>query len=424
LGVLLGSAPAAAKPVRQDRDFHLLNYRLPETAVGGTLSLTLEECGSSLTVSGEFALKAEAGAAGPVFTLTPRDLEGFRTKRTLNIALHDSGTIATINSSNADRTGAILGNVVKFAASVAGAFFGVGVPKASLAGGQTICSKAVEAALHRVRQIDDLIVTLRGQSLPQDPSDYSKNVRMIDRLIVERQGLRSGLLHVDLEAPFDLAAAAPAGADSVGGTVQVDLKPIAKAWLKGTVPAGQAISVEWKAALPPGLSGVPAQAPAQTCQDELAQAGRARMICLVDPARVRFSATAKATGLQWIGGSPQLEAKKTFPVAQWGTLQRLLLNAKLGSAREVSLTLDKFGRVSDMKWNSEARGENLTGSAATLAGQIQGIASANSDLAQQKAEIEELTTQQSLNRLRACRDILSRGGSKCPADAEVEATPE
>lgn len=418
ISLLMAASAAEAKDkVRQDADFHLINYRLPETKLAATLALTLEECGGTPTVSGEFALRGDAAAARNVFTLTPGDLEGARTKRVLNITLHDTGTIATINSNNADRTGSIIGNVIKFAASVAGAFLGVNLPKASFAGGQSsICSEGILAALYRVRRIDDMIVTLRGRPLPEDPLTYRRNSRMIDRLIAERESLRSGLLRVELEEALTL--------DGLAGTAQVDLMPMAKKWFKGAVPNGQTVSVAWTAVLASGALPRPGEAPAEACETALKDAGKARFICFVEPARVQFAATATATGLTWVGGAPKLEAKKAIPVAQWGTLQRLHLNARFGSARDLALTLDKFGRASEMKWSSEARLENITGSAATIAGQVQGIVAANSDLARQKAEIDELTTQQTLNRLRACRDILSRGGSKCPTDAEVDDAAE
>jgi hypothetical protein len=120
------------------------------------------------------------------------------------------------------------------------------------------------------------------------------------------------------------------------------------------------------------------------------------------------------------GNRPAPEASASFPVAQWGTLERLYLGAGFGSAREVSLTLDKFGRTTEMKWSSEARAENITGTASSAAEQVQKFVSANSEVARSKEEIEALETQQTLNRLRACEEILERGGSKCPEEADEE----
>jgi hypothetical protein len=119
-----------------------------------------------------------------------------------------------------------------------------------------------------------------------------------------------------------------------------------------------------------------------------------------------------------------LEKAEVFPVPQWGALRTFPLVAAVGSSRQVSLTLDKFGRASELKWSSEAKLESLTGTAADLAGKVQGVVSANSAVNRNKAEIEELTTLQSLNRLRACREILDQGGSACPAEAPTPAEPQ
>jgi hypothetical protein len=109
---------------------------------------------------------------------------------------------------------------------------------------------------------------------------------------------------------------------------------------------------------------------------------------------------------------------------QWGKLWELSTLAAVGASRKTGIVLDKFGRATEMKWSSEARAESLTSTAAAVASQVQTIVSAKSTVNQQKAEIEELTTQQQLNRLRACKEILEAGGSQCPAEAELPAEPE
>jgi hypothetical protein len=64
--------------------------------------------------------------------------------------------------------------------------------------------------------------------------------------------------------------------------------------------------------------------------------------------------------------------------------------------------------------SSSARAENVTAGLAGLAAQASALASANNQLARQKSKIEELTTQQQLNKLRSCQETPAVGGYTCP----------
>ena len=135
------------------------------------------------------------------------------------------------------------------------------------------------------------------------------------------------------------------------------------------------------------------------------------------PATVTFSLAITAAGMSLASGP--LSAQGKFPIPQWGVIRILPLSAGFGSNRETSLTLDKFGRVTAAKWTSAARAENVTSVLAGLADQANGVVAANSRTAREKSEIDQLQTQQTLNRLRACREILDAGGSACPAEANA-----
>jgi hypothetical protein len=231
------------------------------------------------------------------------------------------------------------------------------------------------------------------------------------------------MLHVDLQAPLDLSTLALKTPGDPGSgwvaTSQVDMRPMQKAWLKEN-ESRPVITASWSVRLP-GNAAPPAAAaqPAAMCQQSLNVVG-GKAICFAIPAAAAVSVTATATYLQLKDSSFSLTAEKGLPIPQWGKLQLLSLSAGFGSNKQLSMTLDKFGQVSSMKWTSEARAETVTGGLAGIASQVSGIVSANSKIARDKAEIDALTTQQTLNRLRACRQILDAGGSACPADAPVQ----
>src|SRR5438270_6604782 len=107
--ILIAGAAASVAGCSTSRDpsfqtgsqFPLIEYRLPQTSVQAKIPLTLTACGrSSLAVEGDFSLEAEARASNAAFAVTPAVLESARVKRGLEVKLHDTGAIASINSDN------------------------------------------------------------------------------------------------------------------------------------------------------------------------------------------------------------------------------------------------------------------------------------------------------------------------------------
>lgn len=399
--------------------FEVVRYKLPQTAVSMKASLTLESCTESPIVSGEATIVATASVAPAVFSLNTQQLQSSRIKRTLNISLQDTGTIATIDSNIEDRTAAIIGNAIKFAASVAGSFISAKTSPGDLPA-VSWCDASTQAALARVHQVDAILKSWRTRDLPASPREAIDQSKAIDALAAERAALRIGVLHVDLEVPIDLQALKlkTAGDPASGWVAEtvVEMKPLREAWL-GDGLLTPSMTINWLVKLPPERMPLKAEdQPASTCQSQL-DARQGKALCFVTPLMASFSAIAATRNLAFKDSTFTLEAKKGFPVSQWGTLQLLELRAGFGSNKQLSLSLDKFGQVSTMKWTSEARAETVTSGLAGIAGQVSGVVTANDKLTRQKAEIDELTTQQTLNRVRACQEILAAGGSACPADA-------
>ena len=422
---LLLACPTAAWAGAARPDFELIRYRLPETAVSARISLTLESCDSDPVVSGELAIVAEADGSEAEFPLTTGRLKSNFIKRELKLSLHDTGAIATLGSANENRVGAIVGDAIKFVAQVAGAFVHGGAPLAMPSKALpppplgSACSPEALEALARVKAIDDRLAAWRTAPAPADPVAASAQSRAIDRLATERAALRVGLLHADLVAPLDLGdLPKTTPAYMVTTTPRMDGRRVP--WL-AKEPAADAVKVAWTVNPPEG-GAFPAQTATTACRSALAPGAKDKKgklgICLPRPVYAKVQAQLISSWISSGGGATSsLKAAKTLPFPQWGDVQFLDLTAK--GDRVVNLSLDKFGRTSEASWTAKARAETIAAGLAGAAEQAAAFAAANSSSARQKAEIDALTTQQTLNRLRACREILAAGGSACPAEASV-----
>jgi len=419
--ILLPAEPALA--AKDKVDFEVVRYQLPTSKISAKLSLTLEDCTTVPVVSGEAALAADADSASDVFVLKASQFESARIKRTLNVTLHDTGAIATINSATEDRTGSILGNIVKFVANIAGAVFGLHVPGGAeimtVVPTNSVCSASTLAALQRVHNLEALIGQLRSLPGSSDPKQAAERSKAIDQLAQERAALRTNELHVDLKGGLDLSKLTPGAIDAdhphpnwvVNGDVKTDA--ITKAWLRDGIDA-MPVTAAWRVTPPVGTAPKAAgQQPSDECRHAVTD-NTYPAICLVKPVQAAVEVTMASTVMKTRKGAMSIDNDDAFPIPQWGTLQYLPLSTGFGSNREISLTLDKFGRPSEMKWTSQARAETVTAGLAGLAAQANALASANNQVAQQKSEIEQLTTEQQLNKLRACREVLAVGGYTCP----------
>jgi len=423
---LMLACPTVACAQAPKSNFELIRYKLPETAVSAKISMTLESCGANPEVSADLAVVGEADASAAEFPLTTGQLQGAIVKRELKLTLHDTGAIATLGSSNENRLGAIVGDAIKFVAQVVGAAAGL---KANAIGGgpkttppASICSPEAESALARVKAIDEQLAKWRAKEVPSNPVEASAQSKAIDRLAAERAGLRVGILQADLVEPLDLSGLSKAAAGEpyvVTSALTLDKQDLP--WLDDHGEL-DGFTITWTVSPPQGGTfPAPAQMATEVCKRRLEPPKPGEKgpigICLPRPvyAKVQVELTAAS---QQTEGRPasSFKARKILPMPQWGVVEFLDLK---GGDRDVNLSLDKFGRTSEASWTAKARAETVAAGLAGAAEQVAAFAAANSKTARQKSEIDALTTQQSLNRLRACREILAAGGSACPAEATI-----
>lgn len=444
-----------------------VSYFLPKTRVTLTLSLVLRNCGQMYDPTGkkiaklnssdldspQVAASLTVAASGVAdrsarYDFSASNLQSWRVKRNLDLTLNDNGTLAGLNSTSTDQTASIFGSVLKFVASIV-------VPLAAEGAVSPYqCNKDSAAADLEARTLEARIAALRDKMLTTDKADSTKwkdDLGLIDTLATRVGTLRTGQLLVtvtkdlklgeattaspllfespDLDKWFDPPTAARlkvinagrAPAEQVDASKAADLYPD---WfhfsymLKRKRPVTFAAGVTDPAAGDKGWTNSLTTLP----ENDGASAGTG---CPDDDRCERtlvFRRPVDATLA--IYGEGFVQQDKTVPmivldvpVGQWGTLSYLSLDAKLLSNRTVNLTMDAFGRVKTMTWQTEAKGQTLAGAlggAADSMGNVRKAIAGKTDVQREADQVTELDTQRKLNALLACREVLNAGGFTCP----------
>lgn len=370
-------------------------YYFPETRASLEAKVRLKSC-AKFDVEVELTMTAKAVpdlTAPRLFA--PAALASWRQARAFSVEVNGSGTLAGINSTSEDKSGAILGNIVKAVASLVT----VGILSDN-GDGMAIgrCNAATVRAINRAKVLRDQIVKLRPEAWDGKaiPVETAKELELANAMVAELAAIEAGPLTVTTAIEVPLPPRVVHGQDVALTTSWPD-KPFEK-WVtgSGTVPpALSAVRIVGRAAaLPPSVL------PAKACK---------RSFETPQPALVAFVA------------KPGTEEKVLLraPVQQWGRTAMLCLDAPVFASRTLNVAFDAFGMTTKFEWKSNARGEAASALLAEAAAQ----ASAAYDKTKPKpdptateatkADADLVEQQIRLIQLRACLDTLQAGGS-CP----------
>jgi len=109
-------------------------------------------------------------------------------------------------------------------------------------------------------------------------------------------------------------------------------------------------------------------------------------------------------------------AKISLVVPQYGTQRLLTFNPGFAERVTTSMTFDDYGRPVTLGWNSTARAVAATQALTSTLDNMTAVVKAiqGDEVADQKAEIDRLNTQLSLNNLRWCQAVIEAGGNCDP----------
>lgn len=419
-----------------------IQYRLPSTNVQARLTLDLQECNVILdgretaptrghAVLARLSVTPIASRQDSIYSVSGIDLSHARIRREFALNVRPNGVIQSVNSTTDERSPEIIGNSLKLTAQLSQI---IPVTTASnVLNNPLACRPEVRAAITRARLIEDQITYLRQQLISSNiPAQADREtVEQINELAAELVSLRNGILRIETTATSNLAF--NPGPNSFSG-LTMNITPFVD-WFdhRDNIEERVRTAGERREAVERitdlvnqqfALAWTAAQAPAAIRQ----HASETRdlrdcdfNIAIPDPTEYRISVTNFGTNLA--GLRPAII---NVPVGQWRsdeTPYELCLDAGFGENRTVNLAFDEFGRTAKFTWNSDARVESVTAGlagAVTAANSVADGFDGSNQLERDKAEIEELTTQRTLNQLRACQAILDAGGFTCPTDAAAE----
>ena len=400
-----------------------LPYTLPETSAKARLDVVVTKCADYDSQSGVFIkhnvairptayidVAAEAGtSANDQYTLTGAALSSWTESRDIAVELYPTGAVKSVNSVAADRTAAVITNVLKGVASL--------IPLVGASGPPLpyTCTPATLAAARRVELLERRADNLRSTLLSANAKDAAEANKAIEALVAEIGRLRtSDVLHAELPATaIDLRRNYGTVAWPGGALRKLFQKPdntFVEPHFQLSYCVDRVVGADPEAKCERrDVSIYPDHAKADCGADS----DCSRTLVLREPIAVLVSLLATGDGF----GERQGKVIKaaTLPSTQLGRYSYLSFAAGAGGSRTIKLTLDEYGRKTSFGWKSDAIAETVTGGAVSAIDAAASVkkASDGQSVASMKAQIEDLETQQKLNKLIACKEIILAGGYKC-----------
>lgn len=436
--IAAGKSPAVDKPLASKID-----YTLPAMSVTVTVEMTLKSCKAAPEVEPSVTITP---AIGPEsydeyhFIVDAAYLQSFTRDKNLSIETFPNGTIKSVGGGATDQSMSILTSAIKLAVSLVA----VAGPAQHLSmAGLGACNKDTTDALDAVTKLTSKIDDQRKVFVTGAPDAVARAQAAITVYASEIARLKTGALHLALPAVTMVL-----DDGRTGQHVEVTRAMLTK-WLLPGAAGSETNKVD---SLELGICALKAsdvlKAGAPTCTGAMIDASIASLKQklrtdrntgqLIDrvpveqpncdggpacPQTLVFREPVNAVvvvapegdgyGTEKIGA---VLARLDLPVSQWGKLSYVPIKAGWGKSVTFGITLDTSGHRLSQNWSYKARGTGILGGAAGVADVATSLYKTvdGKTLADQKAEVDALTTQKNLNQLRFCKAVIDAGGFTCP----------
>lgn len=410
-----------------------IEYQLPVAAAQVKLDLVLQTC---VPVSAKATVTVTPVVRPSPFKdhylqIRGSDLKSFFKKYDVKIELYPNGSIKSMNGGAADRTGAILGSVIKLASTLT-------LESQNLSLQTAGCNSETDRARQSAADLKESIKKLQGRLISGVPDPVVIR-KQIDALAVEVGRIETEFLSISLSSTVEFWEGTKPVTSQQGEGVQAEKVQAGviqwkqaqlKKWLtQSTDQDGinnfslgwcvQESDIAGKEATCNGdiINGFKSRKTIQRAATVACITGKEnckKTIVFREP--VNAVLTVVALGSDLGVERDHAFAPVVFPMPQWGEITYFPLKAGFAQSKNLALGLDEFGRRTSFGWSSGARGEEIFGSVQGIVegAAAYGTAKAAEDLKFMKGEVEELETQQKLNKLRKCQAVLDAGGFVCP----------
>jgi hypothetical protein len=407
---LTGCASSGGRDGKSANEAAKITYSLARTEAKVSVENWLIKCSANgLLISPKVSIvHAAMPDTANEFTLTGAGLTSFFKEKSLEVTLYDHGAIKSINTTATDKTGTIIGNIVKLLPML-----GAGGPPDSAPADRQPCNADTQRALALRDAYVTKIAELRD-SLTQKPVDPAAVVKAINAYAEQAAQITTTKLIVSWSAPIDLSVPFSTAPKYVAPTEATFAR-----WTDAkTNKSIYALALKIVAS----ATGTP-PAPLQCPTDD---PNCANTIVFREPVAVPIEvSTGEATGTDSAyvldDGRPldqgHVLAAQQIPVAQWGAKSMFKVNVGFGGSKTFAANLDAYGRRTSFTWKSNARGEGLTSAIGGIVKEVDTVQKSLADPTEMQvmqAKTAELKARQEYNKYLACEAILRAGGFDCP----------
>lgn len=422
-----------------------IRYYLPKTIVKADLTLVLKDCKNNskghaqLDVEPKLSWTLTPGTDGQARMLSGELLGSKRIKRQLSVSLHPSGLISGINSTNQDRTAAIISNAGKIATKI----LIVAASTDSNPATSKIkynCHSDLTSNLQSINNLKKNIVRkqkkLRSGRFSGSPKEIQEEIDALAFEIAKIKSVSPMTLSFSKTIPIDdldLSAvySRTKGKDEdlnidkdkneavIESDIDFEFKDIFDKWLEKSNVDGIQTEHEAKKSFKKNLQITWAgkksvHEKAIISKNDKLDDFKACELSILVPSQTYIDLQITPKGKLY---DKKLEIiTKSIPAPQLGNSEELCLSVGFAENRTINMSFNEFGQRTSFTWSSEAKAENVTSALAGIANDVSTTMSTlegQSELDKQLETIKQVNTQIQYNNALLCQQAAAEGATSC-----------